>query len=137
MKLTSKGKYALCAVLDLASNSSSGKPVRLKEISERQQISLHYLEQLFRRLRTGGVVNSVRGPGGGYLLAKGLGETSVLEVLSSVGEVTSYASGIKLAENPTAEAGLVSSLFAERLDATVTETLRATTLETLLATPAA
>jgi len=60
--------------------------VRLQEISERQKISLHYLEQLFRRLRKGGVVKSVRGPGGGYVLARSMDEISIKDVLVSVGE---------------------------------------------------
>ncbi len=85
MRLTSKGRYAVRAILDLTFNSS-GKPVRLQEISERQQISLHYLEQLFRRLRKGAVVKSVRGPGGGYVLAKSMDEISIKQVLISVGE---------------------------------------------------
>jgi Rrf2 family iron-sulfur cluster assembly transcriptional regulator len=58
----------------------------LQEISERQKISLHYLEQLFRRLRKGSVVKSVRGPGGGYVLARSMDEISIKDVLVSVGE---------------------------------------------------
>src|SRR6185437_14121168 len=58
----------------------------LQEISDRQKISLHYLEQLFRRLRKGGVVKSVRGPGGGYVLSRSMDEISVKDVLTSVGE---------------------------------------------------
>ena len=85
MRLTSKGRYAVRAILDLTFNSN-GRPVRLQEISERQNISLHYLEQLFRRLRKGLVVKSVRGPGGGYVLSRGMDEISVKDVLVSVGE---------------------------------------------------
>jgi Rrf2 family iron-sulfur cluster assembly transcriptional regulator len=85
MRLTSKGRYAVRAILDLTFNSN-GRPVRLQEISERQNISLHYLEQLFRRLRKGGVVKSVRGPGGGYVLARSMDEISIKDVLVSVGE---------------------------------------------------
>jgi Rrf2 family protein len=72
-------------MLDLTFNSS-GNPVRLQEISTRQSISLHYLEQLFRKLRTGKVVKSVRGPGGGYVLARSMDEISVKDVLDCVGE---------------------------------------------------
>src|SRR6266478_3277560 len=86
MRLTSKGRYAVRAILDLTF-SSNGRPVRLQEISERQKISLHYLEQLFRRLRKGGVVKSVRGPGGGYVLAKEPSEITLAEVFKSVQEV--------------------------------------------------
>src|SRR6478609_1265846 len=85
MRLTSKGRYAVRAILDLTFNSN-GRPVRLQEISERQNISLHYLEQLFRRLRKGSVVKSVRGPGGGYVLSRTMDEISVKDVLVSVGE---------------------------------------------------
>ena len=85
MRLTSKGRYAVRAILDLTFNSN-GRPVRLQEISDRQKISLHYLEQLFRRLRKGTVVKSVRGPGGGYVLARSMDEISVKDVLISVGE---------------------------------------------------
>jgi Rrf2 family iron-sulfur cluster assembly transcriptional regulator len=85
MRLTSKGRYAVRAILDLTF-CSNGKPVRLQEISNRQNISLHYLEQLFRKLRKGSVVKSVRGPGGGYVLARSMDEVSVKDVLVSVGE---------------------------------------------------
>ncbi|MBC7386036.1 MAG: Rrf2 family transcriptional regulator [Cryobacterium sp.] len=85
MRLTSKGRYAVRAILDLTFNSN-GRPVRLQEISERQKISLHYLEQLFRRLRKGSVVKSVRGPGGGYVLSRTMDEISIKDVLVSVGE---------------------------------------------------
>src|SRR5579885_2459388 len=85
MRLTSKGRYAVRAILDLTFNSN-GRPVRLQEISERQKISLHYLEQLFRRLRKGAVVKSVRGPGGGYVLSRSMDEISVKDVIVSEGE---------------------------------------------------
>jgi len=85
MRLTSKGRYAIRAMLDLTTHSS-GQPVRLQEISTRQNISLHYLEQLFRRLRNGSVVKSVRGPGGGYVLARSMDEITIKTVLDCVGE---------------------------------------------------
>jgi len=69
MRLTTKGRFAVTAILDLALNESE-KPVTLADISERQSISLSYLEQLFSRMRREGIVKSVRGPGGGYYLAK-------------------------------------------------------------------
>ena len=85
MRLTSKGRYAVRAMLDLTFHSN-GNPVRLQEISTRQSISLHYLEQLFRKLRTGQVVKSVRGPGGGYVLSRSMDEISIKDVLNCVGE---------------------------------------------------
>ena len=83
MRLTSKGRYAVTAMLDVALNSETG-PVPLADISERQGISLSYLEQLFSRLRKNGLVSSVRGPGGGYLLGKDAGSIAVGEVISAV-----------------------------------------------------
>lgn len=85
MRLTSKGRYAVRAMLDLTFHSS-GNPVRLQEISTRQAISLHYLEQLFRKLRTGRAVKSVRGPGGGYVLARSMDEITIKDILECVGE---------------------------------------------------
>ena len=73
MKLTSKGRYAVTAMLDVAIHANTG-PVPLADISERQGISLSYLEQLFSRLRKYGLVNSVRGPGGGYVLSRSMDE---------------------------------------------------------------
>jgi Rrf2 family iron-sulfur cluster assembly transcriptional regulator len=85
MRLTSKGRYAVRAMLDLTSHSN-GNPVRLQEISTRQNISLHYLEQLFRKLRNGQAVKSVRGPGGGYVLARNMDQITIKDVLDCVGE---------------------------------------------------
>ncbi|MBE0363113.1 Rrf2 family transcriptional regulator, iron-sulfur cluster assembly transcription factor [Pseudoalteromonas ulvae UL12] len=85
MKLTSKGRYAVTALLDVALHTNVG-PVCLAEISERQEISLSYLEQLFARLRKQGLVRSIRGPGGGYLLGKEASEISVGDVISAVDE---------------------------------------------------
>ena len=72
-------------MLDLTTHSN-GSPVRLQEISNRQNISLHYLEQLFRKLRNGQAVKSVRGPGGGYVLARSMDQITIKHVLDCVGE---------------------------------------------------
>ncbi|MBM3581204.1 MAG: Rrf2 family transcriptional regulator, partial [Alphaproteobacteria bacterium] len=85
MKLSTKGRYAVMAMVDLASNSR-GKPVALADVASRQEISLSYLEQLFSKLRRGGVVKSVRGPGGGYLLARPESETRVSDIILAVDE---------------------------------------------------
>ncbi|HHQ69069.1 MAG TPA: Rrf2 family transcriptional regulator, partial [Halothiobacillaceae bacterium] len=69
MRLTTKGRYAVTAMLDLALHDD-GKPIALADIAERQSLSLSYLEQLFAQLRRGGLVASVRGPGGGYRLSR-------------------------------------------------------------------
>jgi len=85
MRLTTKGRYAVTAVLDLALNCTD-KPVNLNEISERQSISLSYLEQLFSKLRKQNIVKSVRGPGGGYLLNASKEDISVAHIINAVNE---------------------------------------------------
>lgn len=85
MKLSTKGRYAVMALVDLASQSD-GRPVALADIAERQEISLSYLEQLFAKLRRGGLVRSVRGPGGGYLLARTADDTRVSDAILAVDE---------------------------------------------------
>jgi len=85
VKLSTKGRYAVMAMVDLATNSG-GRPVSLADIAERQEISLSYLEQLFAKLRRGGLVNSVRGPGGGYLLARDADDTRVADIILAVDE---------------------------------------------------
>ncbi|MGO2508431.1 MAG: Fe-S cluster assembly transcriptional regulator IscR [Vibrio hibernica] len=85
MRLTSKGRYAVTAMLDVALHSNEG-PVPLADISERQGISLSYLEQLFSRLRKAGLVASVRGPGGGYRLGIDANKIPVGAVIAAVDE---------------------------------------------------
>lgn len=85
MKLTSKGRYAVTAMLDVAIHAVNG-PVSLADISERQGISLSYLEQLFSRLRKHGLVTSVRGPGGGYRLGRCSAQIAVADVICAVDE---------------------------------------------------
>lgn len=85
MRLTTKGRFAVTAMLDLALNEVD-RPVTLAGISERQDISLSYLEQLFSRLRRNGLVKSVRGPGGGYRIAKRLEDISVSDIITAVDE---------------------------------------------------
>ena len=85
MRLTTKGRFAVTAMIDLGMRHQRG-PITLAGISERQRISLSYLEQLFGRLRRQGIVDSVRGPGGGYTLAKSLDEISVAAIIRAVDE---------------------------------------------------
>lgn len=85
MRLTTKGRFAVTAVLDLTTNQGEG-PVSLGEISARQKISLSYLEQLFGKLRRNGLVNSTRGPGGGYMLARSVDDISVADIIAAVDE---------------------------------------------------
>ena len=85
MRLTTKGRFAVTAMMDLALRDSNG-PVTLAEISSRQKISLSYLEQLFGKLRRHELVDSVRGPGGGYRLAKDTAQITVAEIILAVDE---------------------------------------------------
>lgn len=86
MKLTSRGRYAVTAILDLAFHEQAG-PVSLSHISQRQDISLSYLEQLFTRLRKQGLVRSTRGPGGGYSLERPARDIAVADVIAAVDEL--------------------------------------------------
>ncbi len=85
MRLTTKGRYAVTAMLDLALHYKEG-PITLADISKRQGISLSYLEQLFSRLRKNGLVDSARGPGGGYRLSREAAQISVADVITAVDE---------------------------------------------------
>ena len=85
MRLTTKGRYAVTAMLDLALNANEG-PVSLADISQRQNISLSYLEQLFAKLRRAQLVSSVRGPGGGYLLSRPAEQLFVAQIIDAVNE---------------------------------------------------
>src|SRR5690606_13318910 len=85
MRLTTKGRYAVTAMLDLALNANAN-PVSLADISQRQNISLSYLEQLFAKLRRAKLVASVRGPGGGYLLSRSADQLFVAQIVDAVNE---------------------------------------------------
>ena len=85
MRLSTKGRYAVMAMVDLAIESD-GSPVALADVADRQEISLSYLEQLFGKLRRGGLVESVRGPGGGYMLSRTSADTRVSDIIMAVDE---------------------------------------------------
>ncbi|NQV45529.1 MAG: Rrf2 family transcriptional regulator [Rhodospirillales bacterium] len=85
MKLSTKGRYAVMAMADLATHAT-GKPIALADVAERQEISLSYLEQLFGKLRRNGLVKSVRGPGGGYLIARETINVRVSDIVLAVDE---------------------------------------------------
>jgi Rrf2 family iron-sulfur cluster assembly transcriptional regulator len=98
MRITTKGRYALRAVLALAQTSSLGKPVSIKSISEKEDISAEFLEQIFFKLRKAEVIRSVRGPGGGFFFARPLDKITLLEILEASGEgmgITPCACGKK------------------------------------------
>ncbi|MDX2232864.1 MAG: Rrf2 family transcriptional regulator [Hyphomonadaceae bacterium] len=86
MRLTSKGRYAVMALADLAAHGGAARAVPLQEISERQAISLSYLEQLFARMRRAGLVAGVRGPGGGYKLVRAADAVRIADVIAAVNE---------------------------------------------------
>lgn len=86
MRLTSKGRYAVMAMADLALHGSADRAVPLQEVARRQEISLSYLEQLFARMRRAGLVSGVRGPGGGYRLARRADLVTVADIIAAVNE---------------------------------------------------
>lgn len=86
MRITTRGEYALIALLDILKHSRNQTPVSLQDVAERQKIDLNYLEQIFKKLKAGEIVTSVRGPGGGYLLKTTPGKISILQVLNAMGE---------------------------------------------------
>lgn len=130
MKLTTKGRYAVTAMLDLAFHSTGG-PVKLAEISARQGISLSYLEQLFTRLRREGLVLSTRGPGGGYSLSRASHDIAVADVIGAVDENvdTTRCGGLNNCHN--AERCLTHELWAE-LSAQIRDFLSGITLGELM-----
>ncbi|WP_424926601.1 Rrf2 family transcriptional regulator [Amaricoccus tamworthensis] len=120
MKLSTKGRYAMIALTDLATNGSD-RLVSLSEISERQDISLAYLEQLFVKLRRAGLVESVRGPGGGYRLSRSVDNIRVSEILAAVDETMdalARGAGASGADANTGEQLLADKLW-EQLSANV------------------
>ena len=85
MRLTTKGRYAVTAMMDLALHEGKG-PITLNDIAENQEISLSYLEQLFSKLRRSGLVRGLRGPGGGYRLARDAASISIADIITAVDE---------------------------------------------------
>lgn len=115
MRLTAKGRYAVTAMLDLAVHENEG-PISLADISRRQGISLSYLEQLFARLRRHGLVNSVRGPGGGYQLNRSADQIVVAEIVDSVDEVVDATRCSGRADCQQGEMCLSHQLWSELSD---------------------
>ncbi len=129
MKLSTKGRYAMIALTDLAGQGPD-RLVSLSEIAERQDISLAYLEQLFVKLRRAEIVDSVRGPGGGYRLARPVEQIRVSEVLSAVDETMdalSRGAGASGASRGTREQDLTDKLW-EQLSANIYVLLHQTRL---------
>jgi len=131
MRLTTKGRFAVTAMLDLALRGGKN-PVTLAGISERQDISLSYLEQLFSRLRRHELVESVRGPGGGYYLARALDDVSVADIIRAVDEpIDATQCGGK--ENCHDEHRCLTHDLWTRLNAHIYDYLDNVTLATLVA----
>lgn len=133
MKLSTKGRYAVTAMLDLTLHQDRG-PVTLADISQGQGISLSYLEQLFARLRRGRLVTGVRGPGGGYRLARPAQEITVADIIVAVDEnVEATNSGFE--GKSTSERCLTHDLWSE-LSAQIYDFLNGITLADLAGEPA-
>ncbi len=130
MKLTSKGRYAVTAILDLAFHTGSG-PVPLPHIARRQDISLAYLEQLFARLRKEGLVTSTRGPGGGYSLGGAAAGITVAAVIAAVDECVDNTSCSGASDCHDGEQCLTHELW-EDLGSQIFEFLDNITLQDLL-----
>ncbi len=130
MRLTTKGRFAVTAMLDLAMQHGSD-PVTLAEISQRHKISLSYLEQLFGKMRRRALVNSVRGPGGGYRLAKDMGRVSVADIIDAVDEpIDSTQCGGK--ENCHDDKKCITHDLWAKLNAHISAYLGAVTLKQLV-----
>ncbi|XKH60729.1 Fe-S cluster assembly transcriptional regulator IscR [Halomonas sediminis] len=130
MRLTTKGRYAVTAMLDMAMHSGQG-PTSLADISQRQQISLPYLEQLFARLRRAKLVSSVRGPGGGYLLAMAPEDISVSRVIDAVDESVDATRCQGLSDCQQGDTCLTHYLWSE-LSTRIRDFLDDVTLEKLM-----
>lgn len=115
MRLTTKGRYAVTAMLDLALHEGKG-PISLADISERQGISLSYLEQLFAKLRRNDLVGSVRGPGGGYQLKRSQREINVAEVIDAVNESVDATGCNKRGDCQSGEVCLTHHLWCDLSD---------------------
>jgi Rrf2 family iron-sulfur cluster assembly transcriptional regulator len=124
MRMSTKGRFAVNAVIDLALREGAG-PVALASIAERQRISLSYLEQLFARLKRAGIVESTRGPGGGYTLGRPAAAISVAEIVGAVDESLEEVDG-----EPT-ESDQPRELW-RRLNAVMLEHMGRITLESLV-----
>jgi len=130
MRLTTKGRFAVTAMVDLAMRHGSG-PVTLAEISQRQKISLSYLEQLFGKLRRRALVDSVRGPGGGYCLAKDMAQVAVADIILAVDEpIDATQCGGK--ENCRDDEKCITHDLWANLNAHIFDYLRAVTLKQLV-----
>ena len=130
MRLTTKGRFAVTAMLDLAMHAQKGA-VKLNDISERQNISLSYLEQLFGKLRRAGLVDSIRDPGGGYILAADARNISIAQIITAAEDKldATLCSGKTNCHNG---APCLTHDLWENLNRTINQYLSSVTLETVL-----
>ena len=131
MRLTTKGRFAVTAMIDLALNAQNNA-VKLNSISERQHISLSYLEQLFSKLRRAGLVESIRGPGGGYILGRDAGEIIIAQIIAAA-EDELDATLCKGKANCQSGAPCLTHNLWENLNHTINAYLSSVTLAGLLA----
>ena len=131
MRLTTNGRFAVTSMIDLALNAQNNA-VKLNSISERQQISLSYLEQLFSKLRRAGLVESIRGPGGGYILGRDAGEINIAQIIAAA-EDELDATLCKGKANCQSGAPCLTHNLWENLNHTINAYLSSVTLAGLLA----
>lgn len=135
MMLTTKARYAVTALLDIAvlSMERGAKPVTLAEIAERQGIALNYLEQIFGKLKSAGLVTAIKGPGGGYVISNGANHTRVLDIINAVEEsieMTNCGTHSNLACTPERAKCMTHDLW-EGLEAHIKGYLQSKTLKDL------
>lgn len=130
MKISTKGRYGLRALVDLAAHGQQS-PLPLAEIAGRQKISLNYLEQVFGTLRKAGIIRSVKGPSGGYMLARGAKQITVEEVLRALEGEFAIAPK-EPGEEPDLVQKAIQKLVWDRIDEKVNEILITKTLEALV-----
>ena len=130
MRLPTKGRFAVTAMVDLAMNAQNNA-VKLNAISERQKISLSYLEQLFSKLRRAGLVESVRGPGGGYVLGKPAGQINIAQIITAAEDRLDATLCSSKANCHNGAPCLTHDLW-ENLNRTINQYLSSVTLQTVL-----
>ena len=133
MRLTTKGRFAVTAMIDLAMNAQD-HAVKLNAISERQHISLSYLEQLFSKLRRAGLVESIRGPGGGYILGKAADQINIAQIIAAAEDCLDATLGSGKANCQSGSPCLTHNLWAN-LNHTINSYLSSITLASLLEQP--
>ncbi len=132
MFLTTKGRYAVTAMLDIILHGGVERPVSLTQISERQGISVSYLEQIFLLLKKHSLVRSVKGPGGGYVITKKPSEISVVEILHAVGESIKMTKCQGKASCKGTSAKCITHHLWENFEQKISNYLTSTTMEHIL-----